>query len=410
MKRWLVLFEDEQWGALAPLTDLVPVPALAFGASTLGSRWRSAAGLRLLGVHVAADRPAARAGLFESNFPTAGDRDELLLVNAAALPGPWFAGALADVGPSCFMAGERLAAARLPAAQARPLLEAGAPLPRALTSLALPPRGVETGWIERPWQLVAGNAAAIEAELAGLGHAIRGEVDARACLIEEGRISVEAGAVIDPLAVLDARGGPIAIGAGVRVRAHTLLEGPCVVGAGTELLGGRIARSTIGRECRIAGELEECIVQGYANKRHHGFVGHSVIGEWVNLGALTTTSDLKNNYGNVRVWTPDGERDSGSNKVGSFLGAHVKTGIGTLLPTGASVGTGANLFGGGRFAPKRVPSFGWWDGERMAEHEFDKFVATARHAMSRRGETLSDAGLAVLRRCFEASRAERQHG
>jgi UDP-N-acetylglucosamine diphosphorylase/glucosamine-1-phosphate N-acetyltransferase len=408
VKRWLVLFEDEHWGALAPLTDLVPMPALAFGGSTLGSRWRSAAGLRLIGVHGAQDRPAPRAGLFDSNFPAAGDRDELLLVNAAALPGAWFATALEDVGPARFMAGERLAAARLPAAQARPLLETGAPLPRALAPLALPSRGVEARWIEHPWDLVAGNAAALAAELADGGGAIRGEVDARACLIEPGRIAVEAGAVIDPLAVLDARGGPIAIGSGVRVRAHTLVEGPCAVGTGTELLGGRIARSTIGPQCRIAGELEECIVQGYANKRHHGFVGHSVIGEWVNLGALTTTSDLKNNYGNVRVWTPQGERDSGTNKLGSLIGAHVKTGIGTLLPTGASVGTGANLFGGGMFAPKRVPSFSWWDGERMTEHEFDKFLATARHAMSRRGETLTEAGAAALRRCFDTTRAERE--
>jgi UDP-N-acetylglucosamine diphosphorylase/glucosamine-1-phosphate N-acetyltransferase len=409
VKRWLVLFEDEHWGALAPLTDLVPVPALACGGSTLGSRWRSAAGLRLIGVHGAQDRPAAHAGLFDSNFPAAGDRDELLLVNAATLPGPWFATALADVGPARFMADERLAAARLPAEQARPLLEAGVPLPRALAPLALPSRDVEARWIEHPWDLLAGNAAAIEAEL-GDGGGIRGEVDARACLIEERRITVEAGAVIDPLAVLDARGGPIAIGAGARIRAHTLVEGPCVVGAGTELLGGRIARSTIGPQCRIAGELEECIVQGYANKRHHGFVGHSMIGEWVNLGALTTTSDLKNNYGNVRVWTPEGERDSGTNKLGSLIGAHVKTGIGTLLPTGASVGTGANLFGGGIFAPKRVPSFGWWDGERMSEHEFDKFLATARHAMSRRGETLTEAVAGDLKRCFEATRGERERG
>src|SRR5206468_2886065 len=100
--------------------------------------------------------------------------------------------------------------------------------------------------------------------------------------------------------------------------------------------------------CRIAGEVEECIWQRWSNKRHHGFVGHSVIGEWVNLGALTTTSDLKNNYGPVRAWAGGAERDSGLTKLGAVIGAHVKTGIGTLLPTGASLGIGGNLFGGGR--------------------------------------------------------------
>src|SRR5204863_789772 len=140
-------------------------------------------------------------------------------------------------------------------------------------------------------------------------------------------------------------GGPIRIGTRAIVGPHTVVTGPCVVGAGTQLLGGAVGRSTFGPECRIAGEVDECVWQGYANKRHHGFVGHSVIGEWVNLGALTSTSDLKNNYGEVRVETANGERASGSNKIGSIIGAHVKTGIGTLLPTGAWLGTGANLFG-----------------------------------------------------------------
>ena len=408
MKRWLVLFEDEAWGTLAPLTDLAPVPALAFGGSTLATRWRSAAGLRLIGVHLARDRAKLRNEAFESNFSAPAEKDELLLVNAAALPGEWFAAALGDVGPACFTAGERVVLARVPAGQARPMLEGGASLSSAIVSLALPARSVAARFFAHPWDLIEANAAAIGIDLAGQPGANSGQVDARACLLEPQRITVEKGAMVDPLAVLDARGGPISIGAGARIRAHTLVEGPCVIGAGTELLGGRIARSTVGPQCRIAGEVEECIWQGFANKRHHGFVGHSVIGEWVNLGALTTTSDLKNNYGAVRVWTAAGELDSGSNKVGAFIGAHVKTGIGTLLPTGASVGTGANLFGGGRFAPKRVPSFGWWDGERMAEHQFEKFLETARHAMHRRGETLSEAGAVALRRCFDATRAERE--
>ena len=125
--------------------------------------------------------------------------------------------------------------------------------------------------------------------------------------------------------------------------------------------------------------------------------------------ALTTTSDLKNNYGPVRVWAAAGERDSGSNKVGSIVGAHVKTGIGTLLPTGCSIGAGANLFGGGRFAPKRLPAFSWWDGERTVEHRIEAFLETAAVAMSRRGVTLQPADAVLLRGVFAASTAEREH-
>jgi len=128
----------------------------------------------------------------------------------------------------------------------------------------------------------------------------------------------------------------------------------------------------------------------------------------VNLGALTTTSDLKNNYGPVRVWTAGGERDTGSNKVGSIIGAHVKTGIGTLLPTGCSIGAGATLFGGGRFAPKRLPAFSWWDGERTVEHRLEAFLETAAVAMGRRGITLQAADAALLRGLFAAGAGERE--
>src|SRR5262249_23745878 len=161
-----------------------------------------------------------------------------------------------------------------------------------------------------------------------------------------------------------------------------------------------------GPECRVAGEVEACVWQGYANKRHHGFVGHSIVSEWVNLGALTTTSDLKNNYGDVRVWVDGREVDSHAGKVGAFVGPDLKTGIGTLLPTGAAVGVGANLFGGGRFAPKQVPAFAWWDGETLAEHEIDRCVTTARLAAARRGRTLSPSAEAALRALHADTRAE----
>ena len=190
--------------------------------------------------------------------------------------------------------------------------------------------------------------------------------------------------------------------------AHSVIVGPCAIGAGSQVLGGVVRHSSVGPQCRLAGEVEDSVWQGWSNKRHHGFVGHSVVGEWVNLGALTTTSDLKNNYGPVRVWAAGRERESGSSKVGSVVGAHVKTGIGTLLPTGCSIGVGANLFGGGHFAPKRLPAFAWWDGARTVEHRLDAFLETAAVAMRRRGVALQAPDEALLRGLFAASAAERQ--
>jgi UDP-N-acetylglucosamine diphosphorylase/glucosamine-1-phosphate N-acetyltransferase len=404
----LVLYEDRHWRNLRPLTDTLPVPALAFGASDLARRWLVRTGRPLIGIEARAGVMAAwaQAPAFTKARPTA--TDEVLALNAAVLPGPWLEAALAGRSPCLLLAERRVAGARLPFGMLAAGLGRGADFEIFLLGLALPAQPVEAPFLDWPWDFVARNAAAITEDLSAMTSSVEGEVHERAVLLEPGRISIAKGATIGPLAVLDARGGPIRVAEGATIAPQTVVSGPCVIGERTQLLGGFVSGTTFGPECRIAGEVEASIWQGYANKRHHGFVGHSVIGEWVNLGALTTTSDLKNNYGPVRVWIDGREIDSGDPKVGAILGAHVKTGIGTLLPTGVVIGVGANLFGGGRFAPKAVPAFGWWDGERMDEHRLDAFLATARIALSRRGRTMGSAEDSLLIGLFEATAGERR--
>lgn len=407
----LVLFEDARWRDLSPLTDLLPVPALAFGASDLASRWKRAVSLPLLAVEAHAPMsfapsPAAGARSNDSTGPAADD--EVLAVNAAALPGPWVAEASQGTGPALFTCGGRRVAARLTRERLGPGLGKGEGFEAFLAGLDLPNRAVDARVIAWPWQLIDWNAEAIGDDLAHARGKVRGDVHPSVVLYEGSRIVVEAGARVDAGAVLDAREGPIHVATEALVQAHTLVVGPCVVGVGTHLLGGVIGRSTIGPGCRLAGEVDSCVWQGWANKRHHGFVGHSAIGEWANLGALTTTSDLKNNYGTIRVRMAGRELDSGLIKLGAMIGAGVKTGIGSLLPAGAMLGTGSHLFGGGRYAPKRLPAFSWWDGERAAEYEFDKFLATARIAMGRRGRDLHPAQEEALRGLFAATADERR--
>jgi len=146
---------------------------------------------------------------------------------------------------------------------------------------------------------------------------------------------------------------------------------------------------------------------GYVNKAHEGYLGNAYVGRWVNLGALTTNSDLKNNYSTVRVHTTEGSVDTGLIKVGCFLGDHVKTGIGTLLPTGCVVGLGSNLFGG-VMAPPHVPPFSWGTGEHLEEYDIERFLDTAAMAMSRREVSLEKGGRALLQRAWEQTRAERR--
>jgi UDP-N-acetylglucosamine diphosphorylase/glucosamine-1-phosphate N-acetyltransferase len=402
--RRLVLYEDRHWRSLRPLTDLLPVPALAFGASDLSRRWLAHAQLPL---HAIEARAGAMACWHDAPQRAAseasGARSEAVVINAAALPGPWLAEALESRAPSLWMGDGRVAGARLPLDSLRGGLGRGEDFETVLLGLALPALPVKAEFITWPWELMAANADAIASDLGATRAEVKGNVHRLACLESPERIAIDAGARVGAFAVLDASSGPIRVARGAVIEAHTHVRGPCVVGPGTQLLGGVVGGTTFGPECRVAGEVEASVWQGYANKRHHGFVGHSVIGEWVNLGALTTTSDLKNNYGHVRVWIDGHEQDTRSAKVGAFVGAHVKTGIGSLLPTGAAIGTGANLFGGGRFAPKHVPAFAWWDGERMGEHQLERCLATARIAASRRGRALEEGAEAALRALHAAT-------
>jgi len=209
-------------------------------------------------------------------------------------------------------------------------------------------------------------------------------------------------AVVEPGVVFDVRNGPVVIEEGAEVRSGTRLEGPTYVGGGTRVLGGFVRGSVFGPECRVRGEIAASVFLGYGNKAHDGFVGHSVVGHWVNLGAGTTTSNLKNTYGPVRL-DVDGTRiETGRSNLGTLFGDHAKTAIGTMMPTGAVVGAGANVFGAPA-APKYVPAFSWGcAGERLSE---EGFLTVARRVLARREVAWSDARQESLRRTYERSRA-----
>jgi UDP-N-acetylglucosamine diphosphorylase/glucosamine-1-phosphate N-acetyltransferase len=196
-------------------------------------------------------------------------------------------------------------------------------------------------------------------------------------------IFVEEGAQIGPQVVLDASVGPILIRSGAVIAPFTHLVGPISVGRDSQILGDRVAASSIGDRCKVHGELSNSIFLGHGNKTHTGFVGHSYLGRWVNLGALTTTSNMKNTYGPVQLWTPSGVRNTGQQFLGTFFGDHAKTGIGTMLTTGSVIGAGANVYGG-NMPRKVVPPFAWGDGEPYDTFDITKFLAVAERAMARR--------------------------
>jgi len=209
------------------------------------------------------------------------------------------------------------------------------------------------------------------------------------------------GASVEPGVVFDVRQGAVVIDQGAEVRSGSRLEGPLYVGPGTRVLGGFLRTSVFGPECRVRGEISTSVFLGFANKSHDGFVGHSVIGQWVNLGAGTTTSNLKNTYGSVRLEV-DGERmETGRLNVGSLIGDHAKTAIGTMLGTGTVISAGANVFGPAT-APKYVPPFAWgcMGDERMTE---DGFLRVAERVMGRRNVVFSADRRESLRLAYQRS-------
>ncbi len=189
-------------------------------------------------------------------------------------------------------------------------------------------------------------------------------------------------AEVEPGVVFDVRSGPVVIDCGT-VLSGTRLKGPLYVGPGTIILGGSLSNSAIGPQCRVRGEVSSCVFMGYANKAHDGFLGHSVVGHWANLGALTTTSNLKNTYGTVRLETVGHKWDTGRQFLGSLIGDHAKIAIGTMLGTGTIVGAGANVFGPAP-VPKYVPPFAWGTtGDELMNSQ--GFLTVASRVMPRRG-------------------------
>jgi len=276
---------------------------------------------------------------------------------------------------------------------------------------ALPSREVKATLLGFIWDTIAYNAEAITADFEAAGkRGLKGKLHQMSCVYgDQDRAYIAESAEVQPMVVIDTKHGPVTIDDDVVVNPHTRIEGPAYIGKGTWLVGGKIREGTsIGPMCRVGGEVEEAIIHGYSNKYHDGFLGHAYVGEWVNLGALTTNSDLKNDYGDVEVYMGGKLTNTGQTKVGSFIGDHTKTSIGTLLNTGTIVGMMCLILGGGGILPKYLPSFCWFYDNKVSKGGgLDAGLTTARTAMSRRKVALTEEDIALYRYVRDLTKDER---
>ena len=184
--------------------------------------------------------------------------------------------------------------------------------------------------------------------------------------------------------------GPVILSKNVQVEPFCYLEGPLFLGEGTIIKSNsKISNSVIGPYCKIGGEVSGTIFQGYANKSHYGFLGDSFVGEWVNLGAGTTNSNLKNNYKNVSMIINDQLINSNKLFLGSFIGDHTKTSIGTMLNTGTKIGIGCNVLSQS-FPPRNISSFSFINNNQIKKITLKEFIEVAEKAKSRRNKLLHD--------------------
>lgn len=388
------LYDDQTARAFEPFALTRPAGELRAGAELIRTRWA-----RTLDVPCSAFVAAAHLAAFhEFDAPPAAARalaSGTWLVNARCAPA--LLQTPLDPGADVIRVGGRVAAVRLRATLG---LEAIADGAAELDVLATGPEVAIAGWwIDEIWDLIGHLPAMLTADAQALIPA-----DARSgslTVLGSHAVHVESGAHLEPFIVADASAGPVLVRAHAHVQSFTRLVGPCVIGEGATIVGGRISGCSIGPRAKISGEISASIVIGYANKGHDGFVGHSVIGPWANLGAGTITSNLKNSYGEIALWTPRGVRNTGLQFLGALIGDHAKLGIGTRLTTGCVVGAGANVFGT-RMPPKVVPPFGWGDGEPWGTFDLERFLEVAERVMKRRDVPLTDAMRTQWRAAFAA--------
>ena len=264
-------------------------------------------------------------------------------------------------------------------------------------------------WIEQVWDYIGRLPHMLTADVEVLSRTTRAWKAGDSHVVVSGPhgVFVEADALVEPHVFFDTSSGPILLRRGATVQAFTRLVGPSVIGEGSVVGVDKITGCSIGDHCKIHGELSVSIVLGHSNKSHDGFVGHSYLGRWVNLGAGTITSNLKNTYGSVSMWTPAGERDSKLQFLGTFFGDHVKTGIGTTLSTGTVIGAGANIFGTA-IPAKVIPPFAWGDHAPYSAYQLAKFLDVAARMMERRHVQLSADQAKTLSAAYARARRKEE--
>lgn len=388
----VVLFEDEKYIQLLPLVYFRPVWELRCGARLLHEKIQTV----LEGEHYFLSRKYLQEYYLDKQrtFPGLADSEEILLINGRWVTNAEEAVHLKELAKNtALFKGDDVLAFRTTVKEARQflnnnVLNAG----KVLLNSSLKEIPAAKA-IQYPWDAIAWNGDEIKKDYGIFNKPgeIAGVIYDGVHIAGRDNVTIAETAVVKPGVVIDAENGPVWIDEGATIMPNCVLEGPLYVGEkSTVKIGAKIYENTsIGPVCKIGGEVDGSIIQGYSNKQHDGFLGHSYLGSWINLGADTNNSDLKNNYGIIRVLVNGKPVDTGQRFVGLMMGDHSKCAINTMFNTGTIVGVNCNIFGAG-MPPKFVPSFSWGGAEELSEYNFEKTIELAKIVMGRRKIEFTD--------------------
>ncbi|CAA6829170.1 MAG: Glucose-1-phosphate thymidylyltransferase (EC [uncultured Aureispira sp.] len=394
----LILF-DNNWENLKPLTLTRPVAELRIGILTIREKWE-----RMLNMEASYYTAPYLSAKYPTNFEPFN-----ILVNGSILPTQELCDYILQTLPAntLLVKGDTPIVLKTTQSTAEAFLTGEK---KVAAVLEFESDCVE---IEYSWDLFMKNGAALKADYALLteGRTSQALSATNNLIGAADQVFLEEGAWVE-CATLNTENGPIYIGKNATVMEGSMIRGGFALCASSSTkMGTKVyGPTTIGPHSKIGGEVNNSIILGYTNKGHDGFLGNSVLGEWCNLGADTNNSNLKNNYGEVRVWNYSCNSffDTGLQFCGLIMGDHSKTGINTMLNTGTVVGVSSNLFGGD-FPRKYVPSFSWGSNKGFETYQFDKAMETAARVMERRNKPLDAIEQAILEQVFEETKENRKY-
>jgi len=379
-KRNLILFDDKAWAGLRPLTWLRPVAELRIGLLTMAQRWE----LLLTG-----QASTVAQDYLAEQFPLALARDNYF-INASLLPTDDLVKQILELSQGeALTQNDELLAARL---DDKSILRISDPEGEGDAIPGYDYTG-EAILLNRPYDLFHFNEQMINFDVklvCGSRHSQ--PLSKTNTVIGEHPVFLEKGASIEAC-ILNTTEGPIYLGKDSTVLEGSMLRGPLAICENaTVKMGAKVYKgTTIGPYCKVGGEVNNVVFQAFSNKGHDGYLGNAVIGQWCNLGADTNASNLKNNYGSVRVWDYSTERFEHSDKqfCGLIMGDHAKCGINTMFNTGTVVGVGANIFGSG-FPRTFIPDFAWGGASGMTTNKLNKVFETAELVKKRKALSLNE--------------------